>query len=378
MKLKLSTLVLTVVCLSLTFTLAAESKSDILIKPDLKLIGLDLKLGYRGLSPADGPDTTLWLIAGGAIEGKHFYRLSDGTVYTGEVNGVDPDTDPDFSRLNGNWGLGIEQGLIRPMQSDCDLLSAFLYYRGRYAKYTAKSEILSDSLLSASSLPDNEGLLLNTLLTGLYTDGVVKDKRSKVQKGLYAETSLEWGPEFLMNKIKGDSNFIRANVTAHAFLPIYDAAPDAASNVFSLYAGTFFSVDYAAGSSIPIEVRQTFGGLAPRTGLGEAVRGVDTGRYDSFLKAVNNTEIRANFPALFHPDLVPGLLAFFDTGYYNDINQDGTNGLLFSTGAAFTIDLFDIFDLAIYATYYINGTNADGKKLALFTPVLGLKFKNFR
>ena len=61
--------------------------------------------------------------------------------------------------------------------------------------------------------------------------------------------------------------------------------------------GDFVSIDFAGGSSIPIYVQESTGGLYPRTSLDDWVRGFETGSYGTTFKAVNNFDIRLQGPA---------------------------------------------------------------------------------
>jgi hypothetical protein len=74
--------------------------------------------------------------------------------------------------------------------------------------------------------------------------------------------------------------------------------------------------------------------------------------------------VRGNLPAIIREDLVPGVLFYFDSGYYN--NLDGKfSGPLFSTGIGVFLDLFGLGELVVYSQYVINKQNVDGSH---FTP----------
>ena len=168
------------------------------------------------------------------------------------------------------------------------------------------------SLIAAAPVgydfPDQDGIFQNSLLVGGAYQGVVRNVHT-VKSGIEAEASAEWGPF-------APSDFLRLNATARFFLPIWDAAPDRDRNLFSVYAGDFVSVDLVIGDAVPLNIRQSFGGQSPRTGLGGAVRGVDSGSLDGYFKAVNNLEVRVVGPALFLPAIVPGLVAYVDAGLF--------------------------------------------------------------
>jgi hypothetical protein len=129
------------------------------------------------------------------------------------------------------------------------------------------------------------------------------------------------------------------------------------------------------GASIPLVIRQSFGGLDPRVGLGGAVRGVDSGSLDANLKAVNNLELRLSGPALFTPIIVPGIVAYVDAGWFDQVGEavaDPAMGFVASTGGGVFVNFFDFAQLFLYLNYRLIGTNANGDRLT--TGVSGLDF----
>jgi hypothetical protein len=328
------------------------------------LWGLDLGVGYRGLRLFPGTDTIVWVYGGGAYEQMAYVRLTDGTLIDGIAPGsVTPDEDIPYNRWSGRWQLGIAQGLLWNPRVGSNLLEAVIFYRGRY---DMNIQARPDQLIFASSIPDRSGIFLNALLAGISYNDVLLDVRSKIKSGVSAELTGEWGPSFFFNTAFGSSDYIRLNLTARAFLPLFDATPSSETNLFSVYLCDFFSLDYAAGSSVPLCIRQTFGGIDPRTGLGGALRGVDTGSLDTNLKAVNNFEIRANLPALGLRDIVPGVLAYWDMGAYDQIGEGIGNpspGFVTSVGGGAFLNLLDFAQLIGYINYRLLGVNADGSTL---------------
>ena len=355
-----------------------RERSAFVVEPDLKLWGLELNLGYRGVRLVPGVDTVFWLIAGAANESMSYYRLPSGDIYRGGVPLADPTVDPKSRKWYYGWGAGISQGVLWNDETDSNLLELFLFYRARFDNHLEDTDPETDQLLFRSSVPDRDALLQNAFLTGFSYDGVVRDKTHKIQRGVYGELSAEWGPEALQQASAGETGYLRFNATVKGFLPLYVAAPDRDRNLFSLYAGSFLSADYFIGDSVPLNIRQSFGGLSPRTGLGGAVRGVDSGAFDSRFKAVCNLDLRATLPAIVHPDIVPGIVTYFDTGYYHEGNEvqstANQSGFIYTTGAGVYIDLFEFATLALYAHYLLNGENADGKNLVLGELAFGLRF----
>lgn len=322
--------------------------------------GCDVGVGYRGLALVSGLDTVFWVYGGGGYEQMTYQRYPDGSLVTGALpSGLDPSTAPFYERWSARWQAGIEQGILWNPKLQSNLLDAFVFYRGRVDRND-----LSDrtQLISLSSLPDKAGITQNSFLVGLNYNDISLDLRSKVQSGLYGEVTAEWVPPSL-NAI-GDA--VRFNATVKGFLPLFDAAPEADTNLFSVYAGDFLSADYAMGPSVPLNIRQTIGGLEPRVGLGYAVRGVDDGSMDTNLKVVNNMEVRANLPALLYRDIVPGVLCYVDTGYYDQVGETVANplsGVVASVGVGAFLDVLDLSSVTGYVNCRLTGTGDDGSRL---------------
>jgi hypothetical protein len=365
------------------FPLAAQAaepaQNPLAFDIGLRLLGADLGVGYRGLSLLPGVQTTLWAYGGGGYEWLSYYRdaagnlLAPGALATG---GALDGRAPGFVRIEGAWRLGIDQGLAWNARTSTNLVSLFAYYRGRVSSNT----FTADQLLSDATLPDRDGILLNVLQAGISYDDLLFDARHKTKSGISAEASVEWGPGFLLNAVVGNANYVRLNATARGFLPLWDLDPAAERNTLSLFAGDFASVDYARGfgAPVPIYVRQTFGGRDQNTGLGHSVRGVDSASLDTGFKAVNNLELRLNGPALFTRDLVPGLVIFWDAGYYAQTGEGLASpvpaGFVTSVGAGVSIDLLDLASLAGYVEYRLDAANANGSALTPFSLEFGMHF----
>ena len=349
-----------------------------------RIWGADFGIGYTGLELLDGRDTTLWLWAGGGWEKMPYYRITDSTLeaeYLDLASGaivplpvaIDATTDPFYQRAEAKWQLGIEQGLVAAEDDAPDLVVAFLYYRGRYDANSDFGTLIAGNL--PADLPDRGGIFQNSLLLGAAYEGVAKNDHT-VKEGLQAEASVEYGPSFLVSAAGGAVSFLRVNATARAFLPIWDAAPDRDGNLFSVYAGDFVSVDWVTGDQVPLNVRQSFGGRSPRTGLGGAVRGVDSGSMDANFKAVNNLEVRVLGPALFLPTIVPGLVAYVDAGCFGLVGEPIPTawGFVASTGAGLFVDFFGFAQITGYLHYRLVGENANGSALTPFAIDFTLKF----
>jgi hypothetical protein len=349
----------------LSAPLRASSASPFTLDFQYDFIGGGAILSYHGLSIFPGVDTTLRFNAGCVYDlfGYGYFRTPQDRPYEGGLPGYDGATSPHLVRLVARSGLEVDQGLLWNERDQENALEAFLAYELRYEKNIKDSS--TRQLVFDSDLPDRDQILQSSILAGVEWKDVDAKRPHHMISGLDAETSLEWGPSALFNSEIGDADFLRWNLSARAFMPLFDAAPSSVMNVFSVYLGAFVSMDYAFGGYVPLNVRESFGGRSPRKGLGYAVRGLEDCRYDTPLKAVSNLELRANLPAVFDPRIIPGLLVCLDIGYYNFINPP-IEGFVASTGGGVFLSLFDFLDLTLTTHFLLNARKVTGGE---WTPV---------
>ena len=352
---------------------------------DLLPTGVDITLGYKGFRILPGRDTLLQVTAGGGYESFNLYRYADGSPAL-------PGSQFDKMEFNAwifKWEPGIRQGFLWNRKLDRNLLEGFLFYRGRYDIYRDGRVIWGTPVAEAQQIVqehtdyqaalvfvDSEGVWSNSLFTGISLDMMDGNKNHQTKQGFYGELSLEWDPYLPDAAWKTDVDFLRFNGTLKGFYTLFDAAPDREKNLFSVYAGDHFSVDYAAGHNIPMFVMQSFGGTRPRTGLGRTLRGFEEYTYDTRFKMVNNIEIRANLPALRLKSAVPGVVSYFDSGYYSNYFGDPgvlKSGFLCSTGFGVYLNLLGVDYLRIYLHFPLVGERVDGKKMTVDVN-LGLHF----
>jgi hypothetical protein len=319
---------------------AMPDESPFAFDPLLRLLGADLGVGYRGLQLLPNADTTFWVYAGGGYEWLNYYRDSAGAIVGPDcLAGAAPlvNYDPTFTRIEAAWRLGVTQGFAWNPRVKANLVEAFLFYRGR----RDWNQVLPNEIISLATIPDKDGMFMNMLQAGFAYNDVLYDMRHKTKDGFSAEVSAEWAPSFLFNTIVGHSDYLRFNGTLWYFLPLYDREPARETNLFSVYLGEYFSADYMMALSsapVPMYIRQSFGGRTQVTGLGSEVRGVDTASLDTNEKVVNSFELRVNLPAIVWRDLMPGVAAFWDIGYFNQLGEPWAPapmapGLVSSVGA---------------------------------------------
>ena len=350
---------------------------------DLIPTGLDLTVGYSGWRLFPELDTTLQLTVGGGYEGFGTYRAVDYTPNSP----VDPpegaagdDLNLEFNSPNFQWELGIRQGILWNRSLDRNLLEALLFYRGRYDLYLkgrhywgtdaeriAAIESYHESWQANYPGSDARGIFGNSFLFGLALDNLRHNRKTKAYDGSYAEITCEISPYF--PSVLGASDFVRLNFSTRNFKTLYEARPEEDKNVFTIYAGSFFSIDYAfARRQMPLYVMQSFGGTKLREGLGKAVRGFEKYSWDTQLKLVHNLDLRFNLPALFHSDLVPGFLLYFDLGYGTGFWGDPSaapGGFLGSTGIGLYLDLLDLDYIRFNVNFPLIGKRLDRAPVAL-------------
>ena len=350
---------------------------------DLIPTGIDVTLGCRIAPWFEGVETILQATIGGGYQGFGTFRDTDYTPNFVETDTADPNGNLEFNSPNIQWQGGIRQGIAWNPAEDRNLVEAFLFYRGRYDRYlngrhywgSSDSEIAAieashEAWQSGYPGSDADGIFGNSLFAGLSYDTLHFDRRTKAYEGTYAEASFEISPYF--PAVLGASDFWRVNLSTKTFWTLYEARPEAAKNVFTIYAGSYFSIDYAdASRQMPLYVMQSFGGTELRKGLADSVRGFEKYSWDTQLKIVHNLDLRFTLPVLCSfrgRDLLPGLVVYFDLGYGTSYWGEPGNtpgGFIGSTGVGLFVDLLDLVYTHVYAHFPLIGDRIDGAPAAL-------------
>ena len=131
-----------------------EARSDWLFRWDVRLWGADAAVGWRGFSLFPGLDTVLWASAGGGYQANNYFAAEDDSA---------AQEGTDYQALAVDWRFGASQGILYRPDGEGNLLEAVLLYRGRYHHHFAGGATLA-------GLPDEDGLLQNTLLASLVLD----------------------------------------------------------------------------------------------------------------------------------------------------------------------------------------------------------------
>ena len=322
-----------------------------------------------------GVETSITGRLSAAYEDVGYFRLPNGALFV-VPNGDFAASSTNYQRADLVWEAGLRQGILPRSDSTDDLAVAFLFYRGQYNLPFPNDSPL---LFFASDRPETEGSLRGSLVGGLAISNIITDEVTRVRRGAAAEIAFEWGPSFLHNQVLSSADYSRASLSARGFLPLYEAPTPDGRNVFSAYLTGFAVLDWAAGPEIPQNIRQSTGGRSIRSAPGGSIRGYETGRFDSTVKAIANVEVRAGLPAIARPLIVPGLVLYTDAGLFFDEEStspiDAENsGTLISSGAGFSLDLFDVFSLVFYTNLLWNRTNVEGDRWVPFALGFGFHY----
>ncbi len=329
--------------------------------PSVRIWGADITAGWR-VPPLLPPyDTVLWAHVGGGLEDHGIYRDFTAGGIVGTPLAAE-DVRADYRKLTLDWQLGLAQGLLRSPGLERNLLEVILQSRWRLEDYR-RGPAGSSSLL-ASALADSAGLFMGTFLLALHLDGVQTSRRRRTSNGVDAEASVEWAPAGLFWT---PMSFVRLNSHVEGLITLADGGN------LALVAGDRLEGDVVlspAGNlwTIPVWARTTFGGVNPygfggQAGLGGALRGVRSERFDGTLKIVNNLEVRLLFPEILPVAVFPGLIAFLDAGTSDfralDYSPILPDNLFISTGMGVYLHALGV-DLLVCCAWCMVPSEAEG------------------
>lgn len=347
------------------------------LTPSPLIWGADLQITYplgRGELP-----TTPEIGVAAAYSSTPYFRNPDGSLFERSRSGFDGRSAPYFDRTLTRWNLGVNQAVVYDELKDIETVGVFVRYVG-FGDWHHKDKEESQLIYSSDfAVPEAEGQLLNTLRLGVNVGNVAVRDVSAVRVGWDGYIVGEWGPAFLGNEAFGEANFARVGGLIRGFLPLYEASPrvepgpsgDTLLNQFALYAGAYMTADHAGGSRVPLSARRSIiGPLNDRHGLGGSVRGYEAGRYDATTKIAGGAELRAVLPAVAHPGVLPGLVAYFDAGAWRGLaDMPGgrhESGIAAGTGGGVSISLFDLATLVFYSDFALVDELVAGGR---FTPL---------
>jgi hypothetical protein len=315
---------------------------DLLLRWDVRFWGGDVALGWKGWDLLPGVDTVLWASAGGAWQKNLYFAGPD------DADVSDPDA-VSYGNWNADWRFGVAQGILFNPAQDRNLAEFLLLYRGKYHHYTDDNGVLS-------GLPERDGLLQNSIFTGLLFDNTVEDKPSLNSRGIYAVLSAEFAPEWLANDALGLSDWWRLSLIVTGYQPVLD------TRTISIYLADRVLFDRVFGEQVPISVLGSIGALTkvpigsnPLRALGGSLRGVYDSRFDGYLKLINNFDVRLHFPAwTLFKTATPMAVAYFDAGLYDKMTGELQLDPVYCA-AGLGVGLYAWgFDFIFYGTYFLN------------------------
>ena len=311
----------------------------------LNIWGIGIGTEYGGLTLFDGLETGLELSLCATYEDWGFYRNIGDTPYDPPSSGSDLGK---YKRMDYVWSLGVRQGLLADPADGSNLAELFLFYKG-LSDQNLLDASPAGSLIFLSPLPDSEGIMQHSFLVGAAYDTITEDPDNWTSKGYRAEASFEAAPSGLNET----ADFQCLNVTLKGFWPLVE------TDGFNLLLADRFIYDSLTGDYVPINARTTFGGLRnfpgrQIPGMGDGLRGIQTGRFDGHLKILNNFEVRATFPGLLGEWIMLGLVAYYDLGVSDLCTGDLDWGNLYSSvGVGAGLHTKFNWDLVIYANYFL-------------------------
>jgi hypothetical protein len=312
------------------------------------------QVGVEGLGAFPGLNTLVFVGGEAAYNGINYYRRPDGSPF---LSG-DGDFDADListNRFRGNWNLGIQQGILPPSREERDLLRIALKYEGYY--FTTTGDV-TGTYLAAADRPETAGFINNALHLELDFDDSIRDGHY-VANGMDARGEIEYAPGFMNDY----SDYIHASAAIRTYLPVYDASPEEPMNRFSIYLANRTRVRYLTGAYVPVEEGYS---------NGISVRSIENERFDAPFVASSSLDLRFALPALFIPEIMPGVLLFTDLGYYYEDSE--YNGLIISHGGAIYLNLFNYLQVGARMSLLSLGSKMDE---SIFTPVELMVFYAF-
>ena len=343
--------------------------------------GLDIRLRFFD-SPENGFPGSIVVGAGGGFERNKVFRDAAGEPITGGYE----ESDIEIGRLE--LYLQPMVSLVPAMEIPLTFDFGFrTHFRQNFIFEGTEPRFSTGEFFAERDL---EGALVNTLRGGLRYAKVGEPGSHGEIRGLDLSTMVEYGPEFLGNRIypggaSPASDYLRINGIGRGYLPVFDAEPERKLNLFNLSLAGQIVADLLTGSTVPLNEQAYTRGYIQSWGLGRLIRGYEESSYPALLKLAANAEIRMVGPAFVLPWLdpvlslfgdgffsqewfAPVLTLFVDTGYYSGFraggyfapSEDGLSEVLVSTGATLAINLLGIVQVGYSIAIPIQGERADG------------------
>ncbi len=326
----------------------------------------EVTAGYTGLQLMEGNRTEIQLTVGaGYVERRFWMDPSDSK----EKMKMTPLT---FDVLQVGWGLRFNQGFLDSPVGDKDLITLSIGYKGRYedamnSMVAGKKnkaawgedrtvptidEFFAEHAWKNTRLyPDLRGdhqYLASSLFFNFFLDAM--EDTLTTNDGYTLEFQADWAPYGLNAALDGKGDYYQFMLEAVGAKTLYHYKTERMS-WFSIVIIDRLRANWLSGELVPTFVQKL-------GSLGRQVRGYSSYTYGTEFYVVNNFDIRFTGPDMGVDGISPRINLFFDIGYgagrYFNTDRPGSN-LLASTGAQFTLSIFDIIDLGYQLAYLIPG-----------------------
>ncbi|WP_155816530.1 hypothetical protein [Spirochaeta thermophila] len=309
--------------------------------------GLGVVVGYR-CADLMVPGTATSVFAG--TEGGYFYgtyyRLPDGTVFSGTRGAFSPD-DVGFNYWMVEWKSGLKQGFLS--KGGHDFLGLELIYTGDWRHHVENE----GALLFASSVPEKEGLLMHELRVSVFADYVLPHILHQYKEGMGAEVWFRMVPPGMGEGSGGTVSYYGVGGETKASFTVYDSDPE--GDEFCVVLVTHALFEHMWGEHVP------FFELGYAT---EYLRGVDGQGLDTPNSGVANAELRFYLPSpglAFNLTIWPVLYVFSDNGYFwDEAFEEGV--FVSSAGLGCALELAPVGVLSLSTQWRLTDTNVDGTR----------------
>jgi hypothetical protein len=318
--------------------------------PYIKLFGwgLGVAVGYKGINIFDKAETSLWASVCVNYEDNAFFRNPDESPFNPAQN---PEI-PFYKRWHYGFALGIMQGFVYDEKTEKDLFSGFLFFKNSN-EINLPAESPAGALIFSSGLPDQYGLQQYLFSAGIMFNNAVINPQNNLKQGFSADAAFSLAPKAL-NSI---ADYTQFTVRFTEYIPIVD------QKAFCLYLGCRSVLDISSGAYIPVSIRTSTGGFSPffssalMPGLGGGVRGILMGRFDGYVKLLNNFEIRMSLPEMLSKEIIPLAIIYFDTGTTDNLDGKIDFRRIYASagiGLDLHINLLVELDIVSYLNFFIN------------------------
>lgn len=301
----------------------------------------EIGVGYNGLEFINGNKTQLRAMVGGGYLKDYLYQNEDGSPVEWESKDdvVDINTWHIIGDLQLNQGFGISD------VEGFDLVTAYAGYKldwERFINFQGPAAIYPN-LVGPNAVTNSFylGAKLNML-----------DDRMVSTDGCTAEIRFDYAPAFINEK----SDYYSMTASTVFGRTVYELQQGNGKNLFSIVFMDRINASFTDGTQVPLYAQLP-------VSLGNKIRGLEKGTYNTNLTLVNNMEVRFASPEPWFDGIFARVNLFLDAGYYagryfnapKDSVRD--SGFVASMGGQLEICLFDFIDLGIQGSYLLKGKN---------------------